>query len=334
MVATASILRARAVQPPQLLPRGATSSREPDPNTGYKYPVIVFRIPIPGRPRKGVSVKTADRNPVTFRLPHRPCLPEASCKVEKPCESGPRARQLDATQRERPRRDPFQFGARPDRRSDVEQIIRDDGLDRAVTTSQRLGARCQTPHLDFHRRGFRIALDENQVTTPETGRQGCIPILPFERCRQGQKHRTHRARQDAHNLRAGLSVTVRVLPRRVQLVLMMGVLDRADPQPGASEIAHKFDDEGRLARILSPHNMQSSHGFARQFTGPWDSRAATFFRTSTVRRSALSAAIAWVCRFVTGGGGLVAADSPQHACVWMRMACHKVSMEQSVSTDR
>ena len=45
-------------------------------------------------------------------------------------------------------------------------------------------------------------------------------------------------------------MTVRILTGRVQLVMMVRVLDRADLQAAPRKLLHQLDDESRLAMIF------------------------------------------------------------------------------------
>jgi hypothetical protein len=67
----------------------------------------------------------------------------------------------------------------------------------------------------------------------------------------------HRSRRNADHRGAGLAVSERVLARRIELVPVMGVLDRADAQPAIAKLAHQLTHETRLAVTLSAQDMEA-----------------------------------------------------------------------------
>ena len=54
-------------------------------------------------------------------------------------------------------------------------------------------------------------------------------------------------------------MAMRVLAGRVEFMLMMGVLDRADLQAPPVELSDEFAQQCRLAVVLSADDVHSSH---------------------------------------------------------------------------
>jgi hypothetical protein len=67
-------------------------------------------------------------------------------------------------------------------------------------------------------------------------------------------------RQNPDHVGTRIAVLERIFARRVQLVMVVRVLDRAHPEAKFLQMADQINDQGCLPLILATDNVQAVHG--------------------------------------------------------------------------
>ena len=119
----------------------------------------------------------------------------------------------------------------------------------------------RSPHFDFWSGCLEVAFDEQQIHRCEEFVEDCIlGLVGFILGIRFPEYGTQSLRDNAHPLGPGNAMAVRVFARRIQLMLMMRMLDGCDTQLLADQFLDQFNGKGGLSVVFTTNNMESIHG--------------------------------------------------------------------------